>query len=354
MAVERIAIMAAWNVDSGVFFHAYPLVRAWLDMGYDVRVLSFVPEDFHGRVMFGPDEPFVIRCFGTSGKTNYLDPRPLLTLDYDVLVVEDLKMLPMSRLALIWHHVRRKAKALVHVLHENTIRGRRPPQPPEFYSLDWDAVVYVDERQKWFAEAIYGPRARYIPWPCLPKRGGDKARAREALGLPPDRPIVLCYARGGYQPYLPELPDEELADVLFLILTGREFDWPDYPQVEVRQTGPLRNEEIDLYAFASDAIVLHKAMTPAVPLALISTAVFQFIGTMRPLLVPRIGEAFGVHGPEVLKYSDRGELRALLIDAIRGGPTSKRALEAAQRFLEKHSPEKVAKEFIKLFEELAG
>ena len=354
MTVERIAVMAAWNVDSGVFFHAYPLVKAWLDMGYDVRVLSFIPEDFHGRVMFGPDEPFVIRCFGTSGKTNFLDPRPLLTLDYDVLVVEDLKMLPMSKLALIWHHVRRKAKAIVHVLHENTIMGRRPPQPPEFYSLEWDAVVYVDERQGWFARAVYGERARFIPWPCLPRRDGDKRAAREALGLPVDRPVVLCYARGGYQPYLPKLPDEELEDVLFLVLTGREFDWPDYPQVEVRQTGPLRNEEIDQYAFAADAIVLHKAMTPAVPLALVSTALYQFIGTMRPILVPRIGEAFEAHGPEVLKYSDRSELRDLLVDALNNGPATQRALRAAERFVEERSPEKVAKMFIKLFEELAG
>jgi len=352
--VERIAVMSAWNVDSGVFFHACPLVRAWRDMGYDVVVLSFIREDFHGTVMFGPDEPFVIRCFGTSAKTNFLDPRPLLTLDYDVLVVEDLKMLPMSKLALIWHHVREKAKVLVHVLHENTIYGARPPQPPEFYSLAWDAVVYMDERQGWFARAIYGDRARYIPWPCMPRREGDKAEARRALGLPEGKPIVLCYARGGYEPYLPELPDGALEDALFLVLTGRDFDWPDYPQVEVRKTGPLRNEELDLYAFASDAIVLHKARTPAIPLALKSTALYYFIGTMRPILVPRIGEPFSIHGREVLKYSDRAELRDLLLDALGKGPRSREALASAEEVLREHDPEKVAKMFLELFEELAS
>jgi len=352
LPVEKIAVMAAWNVDSGVFFHAQPVVEAWLKMGYDVKVLSFIREDFHGHVMFGPDEPFVIRCFGTSGKTNFLDPRPLLTLDYDVLVIEDLKMLPMTKLALIWPHLRRKAKAIIHVLHENSILGRRPPQPPEFYAFDWDAVVYLDKRQEWFAKAVYGDIAHYIPWPCMPKREGDKAEAREALGHPKDKPVVLCYARGGYTPYLPKLPDEELEDVLFLILTGREFDWPDYPQVEVRQTGPLRNEEIDQYAFASDAVVLHKAATPAVPLALISTAVYQFLGTLRPILVPSIGEAFIDLGPEVLKYSDRRELRDLILDALSGGPLSRRALEAAEKVLEKRSPEKIARMFIDLFEEL--
>ena len=354
MAVEKIAIMAAWNVDSGVFFHAYPLVKAWLDMGYDVHVLSFIRDDFHGRVMFGPDEPFVIRCFGTSGKTNFLDPRPLLTLDYDVLVVEDLKMLPMRNLALVWHHVRRKAKALVHVLHENTILGRRPPQPPEFYSLDWDAVVYFDERQGWYAKAIYGERARYIPWPCMPEREGSKEEAREELGLPSDVPIVLCYARGGYKPYLPRLPDEELKDVLFLILTGEEFDWPDYPQVSVRRTGPLRNEELDKYAFASDAIVLHKPSTPAVPLALVSTAAYFFLGTMRPLLAPRLSDSFECFDREVLKYADRGELKELIVDALSNGPRTREALAAARALLRERSPKKVAAAFIDLFEELIG
>jgi len=354
MGVEKIAIMTAWNVDSGVFFHAYPLVRAWLEMGYDVKVLSFVREDFHGTVMFGPDEPFVIRCFGTSVKTNYLDPRPLLTLDYDVLIVEDLKMLPMSKLALIWHHVRGKAKVLIHVLHENTIYGSKPPQPPEFYALDWDFVVYIDERQAWFAKAIYGERARYIPWPCMPERGGDREEAREALGLPADKPIVLCYARGGYEPYLPELPDEELGDALFLILASRDFAWPDYPQVEVRKPGPLRNEELDLYALASDAIILHKARTPAIPLALKSTALYYFIGTMRPILVPRMGEPFRPHGREVLKYSDRDELRDLLVDALRDGPRSREALRAAREFVREHDPMEIARRFVELFEEAAG
>ncbi len=352
--MEKIAVMAAWNSDSGVFFHAYPLVMAWRDMGYEVHVFSFIKEDFHGHVMFGPDEPFVIRCFGTPGKTNFLDPRPLLTLDYDVLVVEDLKQLPMGKLALIWHHVRRKARALVHVLHENNILGRRPPQPPEFYALEWDAVVYFDKRQEWFAKAIYGEKARYIPWPCMPKRTGDKEAAREELGLPPGKRIVLCYARGSYQAYLPRLPDEALKDVLFLVLTGREFDWPDYPQVEVRLTPPLSNRELDLYAFASDAIVLHKLQTPPVPLALTSTAAYFFLGTMRPLLVPSLGDPFEPLGPEVMKYSSREELRDLLVDALELGPRSREALRAAEKVLDERSPERIARMFLDLFEELAG
>ena len=354
MPVEKIAIMTAWNSDSGVFFHAYPLVRAWREMGLEVHVLSFIKEDFHGHVMFGPDEPFVIRCFGTPGKTNFLDPRPLLTLDYDVLVLEDLKQLPMAKLALIWHHLRRKARAIVHVLHENSILGRRPPQPPEFYAFDWDAVVFFDPRQERFARAIYGEKARFIPWPCMPKRTGDKRKAREELGLPADKRVVLCYARGSYQPYLPRLPDEALEDVLFLVLTGREFDWPDYPQVEVRLTPPLSNQELDRYAFAADAIVLHKLSTPAVPLALTSTATYFFLGTLRPILVPRLGDPFEPLGPEVLKYADRGELRDLLVDALELGPRAREALEAAERVLAERSPERIARMFLELFEELAG
>ncbi len=351
MSIERIGIMTAWNVDSGVFIHAEPIVKAWINMGYEVKVFTFIREDFHGRVIFGVDEPFVTRCFGTSGKTNFLDPRPLLTEKYDVLVVEDLKMLPMENLAKIFHMIKRRTKAVVHVLHENTILGDKPPQPPIFYAFDWDAVVYIEKKQEWFAKALYGDKAYYVPFPCFPMRNGSKEEARRKLNLPLDKKVVLVYARGGYSPYLPKLPSEGLENVHFLVLTGKEEKWK-YPQTEIRATKPLSNAELDEYVFASDALILHKVRTPPYPIAVTSSALYQLMGTLRPILVPKISEFFEHFNGEVLKYSDREELKEMLLDALSMGEKTKKAIEKARMFVEERSPEKIAQRYIELFEKL--
>ncbi len=351
MELRRIAIMTAWNVDSGVFMHAEPIVKTWIDMGYEVRVFTFIKEDFHGTVIIGEDEPYVTRCFGTSVKTNFLDPRPFLLEDYDIFVVEDLKMLPMKNLALIFPIIKRKAKVVVHIMHESTIYGDPPPQPPEFYAFDWDAVVYIEKTQEWFIKKIYGDKAHYIPFPCYPERRGDKEECRKKLGLPLDKKLVLVYARGGYMPYLPALPDKDLEDTYFLVITNKDFKWK-YPQTEIRKTGPLTNQELDEYAFASDAIILHKIMAPPFPTAVTSTAVYQFIGTLRPLLVPKISESFEPFNGEVLKYTNRAELKELLVDALNMGERTREALEKARNFVKERDPKKIARMFIDLFEKL--
>ena len=83
----RIAMMGAWNTDSGVAVHAEPLGRAWIKMGHKLTVFTFVKDDFHGEGFTGEDEDYVIRCIGTQEQTNYLDPRPILTSDFDIFVV---------------------------------------------------------------------------------------------------------------------------------------------------------------------------------------------------------------------------------------------------------------------------
>ncbi|MEX2689446.1 MAG: hypothetical protein Q6351_003880 [Candidatus Njordarchaeum guaymaensis] len=351
MAIRKIAIMTAWNVDSGVFIHAEPIVKEWIKMGYDVKVFTFIREDFHGRVIFGKDEPYVTRCFGTSGKTNFLDPRPLLTEDYDVLVIEDLKMLPMKNLAKIFPMIRKKTKAIVHVFHENTILGEKPPQPPEFYAFTWDAVVYFEKKQEWYTRKLFGDLAHYIPFPCFPIRKGDKEKARAELGLPTDKKIVLVFAKGGYKPYLPRLPNNKLKDVYFLILTTTPLGWK-YPQVHIRPEPPLSNEKLDQFAFAADAIILHKIRTPPYPVAVTSSATYQLLGTLRPLLAPRISEFFEPFQDVILKYSDRDELAELLVDALTMGEKTKKVLKNAESFVMGHSPEKIARMYIELFEKI--
>ena len=116
----RIAMMSAWNTDSGVAVHAEPLGRVWIKMGHKLTVFTFIKDDFHGEGFTGEDEDYVIRCFGTQEHTNFLDPRPILTSDFDIFVVQDLRMLPVEQLARIFPLIKQRART-IHIVHENKL-----------------------------------------------------------------------------------------------------------------------------------------------------------------------------------------------------------------------------------------
>jgi len=341
----KIALMSAWNTDSGVAIHAEPLGKAWIDMGHNLIVFSFIRDDFHGEGFTGEDEDYVIRCFGTDEKTKYLDARPLLTSDYDVFVVEDLGMLPKEPLAKIFNLIRQKAKT-VHIVHENAL-----PEDPAFYQFDWDAVVYFDERQQ-FLHDVYR-NTHYIPFPCFPRRQGNKEQARQKLGLPPEKKIVLSFCQRGYSLFLPER-DHELDGVIFLVLGPGHFDVlekfsPD-PDTVIREEQTVSEERFDDYLFAADAVIFHKFQSRR--RAVVSSTVFQALGAGCPILVPRVSDFFRPLSGEVLRYADREELRANLVDIFEEGPRVGEARAAALRYVQKFSPENMAMKYIELFDSL--
>ncbi|HEC33832.1 MAG TPA: hypothetical protein ENI37_03855 [Chloroflexi bacterium] len=343
--MTKIAMMSAWNTDSGVAVHAEPVGKAWMEMGHELRVFTFLKDDYHGEEITAEDEPFVTRCFGQSSGTNFLDPRPILSADYDLFVVQDLGMLPKDKLARIFLLVKRKAKT-VHVVHDNA-----PSPDPAFYQHDWDAVVYFDLRQERFLKGIYGERAHYVPFPCFPRRRGDQAAARRELHLPPDRRIVVVFCRRSYQPYLPQLPDPDLEDVLFLVLTNQDIE-ADWPQTEVRREDFFPHSLFDQYLFAADALILHKMSTAPQEIGILSSTAYQCLGAGCPILVPRLSDFVRPFDREVLKYADRDELKALLLDAFAQGERYRESQAAAEEFVHKYSAENIARQFIELFRSL--
>ena len=54
----------------------------------------------------------------------------------------------------------------------------------------------------------------------------------------------------------------------------------------------------------------------------------------------------------VMKYSNNDELRGLLIDVFKGDEISNNVLKASEEYVINHSPERIAEEFIKLFDKL--
>lgn len=341
--METIAMMSAWNTDSGVAIHAESVGKAWVRMGYNLRVFTFLKNDYHGDEITGENPSYVIPCFGN--RTDFLDPRPILTSNYDFFLVHDIGMLPKDKLAKIFPVIRRKAKT-VHVVHDAI-----PSPDPCFYQFNWDAVVYFDIRQEKFLKRIYGDIAHYIPFPCFSLRTGDKLKARKELNLPLDKKIVLVFCRRGYSPYLPALPDPDLKDVLFLILTNKEIE-EEYPQVEIRKDTFFPHSLLDKYLFAADAIILHKTSTSPQDVGILSSTAYQCMGSGCPILAPRISDFFYPFSKAILKYSDREELKTELLKVLEKGDEYDRLAQACKEFVERHSPENIAREFIKLFHSL--
>ena len=335
----KIAVMTHWNDETGAAVHAKALVNAWLEMGHKVTVFSFLREEFEEDKFTGKDESYVIRCYGK----NSLDPRPILTSEFDIFVVEDLRTLPVEQLAKIFPMIKERART-VHIVHENKL-----PKEAWFYQLPWDKVIYFDERQD-FLKDVY-PDADYIPFPCFPIRRGDKYESRERLGLPMDKKIIFAFCQREYRPYLRYLCEELKSEAILLFVI-----YPGYEMLEkelapswmiVREEGALSDERFDEYLFASDVVIFHKyhVRYPR----LVSATIFQAIGADCPIFIPQQSEYFQPLKDEVVYYSDTEDLCRKLIAFCEDEEIAKRVIEAEEVYTHIRSAKKIAEIYIDVF-----
>ncbi len=342
----KIAIMAAWNSTSGVAMHSEPIGRALIKMGYDVTVFTFLNNDQHGEGPTAVDEHYVVRCFGTKNNTNYFDPRPFIEKKFDILLVEDIGMLPVEKLNNIIPVLKKKAK-IIQVVHEN-----RPCKHSWFYKIDWDKVIYFDKRQDFLLDAY--PDAEFIPFPIYDIRSGDKKKARKKLNLPLDKRIVYSFAHRGYNPYYRNLPEVLKKDTVLLHVIPKNYQMledlnpPDW--LIIRKENIITTEKFDNYLFASDACILHKFQME--DRAVVSTTVFQALGTGCPVLAPEYSDFFQTFNDEILFYKDVSDLDKQLIEILNDKNKQKLLNEKVYKLIEKYSPEKIAGMFIKIFENI--
>jgi len=59
----KIAMMSAWNQTSGVSIHAVLVGEGWVKAGHELKVFSFLEDDFHGYSLIGTDQEYVIICY---------------------------------------------------------------------------------------------------------------------------------------------------------------------------------------------------------------------------------------------------------------------------------------------------
>jgi len=345
----KIAMMGAWNQTSGVSIHAELVGEEWVKAGHELKVFSFLEDDFHGYSLIGTDQEYVIRCFGTPGRTNYLNPIPFLKGDYDFFVVQDLGMLPKDKLAKIFPHIHRKAKTIL-VVHASKL-----PDDPSFFQFDWDAVVCFDSRYKDFLKQVYPEeRIHIIPFPCHRWLEGDREEARRSLALPLHKKIIFAFGQKWRHindqetvGALKEISQEHPMKLVILSGAQRVFGFGGL-DCEIRKE-VLEHPKIYDYLHAADVTIFGKHSIPGA--AVLSSTVHLCLGSGCPVLV-RDSNFFDFIHEEVFKYKDVEEFKQRLRNIFQGSPEVEGKGEAARRFVEANSAEKVALKFIKLFEAL--
>ena len=305
------------------------------------------------------DEDYVKRCASDEGdkKEGFLDTKPILQEKFDIIVVQRMEWFPLEPLVEIFPEISKNTKT-VYVVHE-----RRLPEDALFYKLKWDKIVVFDERyKKHWTKRFAEESMEIIPYPTGYLRKPDKEESRRKLNLPLEEKIIFSY---GWAPDLhiyPVLPWlEELYrnySFKFLLLAHPEHSLvgleplQKYPFVELRYEFPPL-DRIYEYLFASDLYLMHKEKKEIREgEAVVPSAILMCLGALTPVITSDT-EFVWFLDKEVMKYSARDEFKELITKTFEGNEIVQRTLNAAGEYTIRHSPQKVAQEFINLFNQLS-
>ncbi|NDJ24013.1 hypothetical protein GS682_20670 [Nostoc sp. B(2019)] len=358
----KIAIMGAWNSDSGVSIHAEAIGREFLRMGHKLVVFSFIFESFHGSALIKEDEPYVYRCFSTcEAKPVFFNDSPFLKEDYDVFIVEDLGMLPKYELKKIFNLIRKKALVLT-VIHDG-----KPSSDPLFYEFQWNGVICFDYRYMNFLREVYPQEIlKCIEFPFLPWNIGNKCEAREKLQLPKQKKIVFMFglaANSTYEiiPWLNKIKKEydihvvivsnamtkrNLLKLLFFKL--KYFDLSKRIVVELRRK-TLSIEDLYHYLSAADVMIYDKHSAPHV---VVSSTIYQCLGSGCPILA-RESNFTEMIQDFIFTYSNFESFREKIRWIFTCNNQQKDTLMRAKNHIDHHSASHIASKFIEYFKYLS-
>ena len=341
-------MMSAWNETSGVSIHAELVGREWVKTGQRLKVFSFLEKDFHGYALIGTDEDYVIRCFGTPERSNYLNPIPFLREDYDFFVAQDLGMLPRDKLGKIFYRVGKKAKTIL-VVHTNKLKD-----DPSFYQFDFDAVVCFDYRYKNFLKEVYPEdKIHIIPFPCYPWKEGNREEARKKLGLPLEKKIIFVFGQKWRNmldtvPMLLDISKEYPLLLLIFSAAQRVYGFEKLGKTAIIRKEVLEQEKIYDYLYAADAMIFGKHSVEG---AVLSSTAHLIMGSGCPIIA-RDSNFFEMMDKEVLKYRDLQEFKKCLVSAFEKDKRYEECRKGAKEYVERNSSDKIADKFLKLFKEL--
>ena len=352
----KIAMMSRWNATCGISAHAELVGREWVKK-HDLTVFAPTLEsatDWHHNPIEKEDEEFVIRGYEqpeSIGKTGWIDER-LWKEDYDVLVIQGLELLPIPSLLEKFPKIEAKKVLVWHV--------EKLPIYEDLYKLNFDAVVCFDFRFKNMLKGKYPEEIiRIIPFPCRPvakvkvkvKGDSDKKRARNELGIPGERTILFSFGKqplSEYKDYL-WLANElkEIYDLKYFVLRSYGDLPPESEFLEVRRGRP-EYEEIYKYLRAADIFLLPRPETEDI---VVSSTVFQCLGALTPIVVPEV-RYVELMDKEIVKYKNREDLKEKVIRLIEDKDLKEEVLRHAEHYARENSAEKIAKKFVRLFEDI--
>jgi len=340
----KIGMMSAWNQTSGSSIHAELVGREWVKTGNKLKVFSFLESDFHGYSLKGTDEDYVIRCFGTPKRSNYLNPIPFLREDYDYFVVQDLGMLPRDKLGKIFNQIRKKTKTIL-VNHNNKLID-----DPSFYQFDFEDVVCFDLRYKSFLKELYPEDIIHIiPFPCHPWAEGNKKKAREKLGLPLDKKIIFLFGQKWRSmldmvPALLDINKEYPLLLLIFSAAQRVYGFEKLGKLVTIKKEVLENKKLYDYLHAADATIFGKHSAEG---AVLSSTAHLMMGAGCPIIA-KDSNFFEIMDKEVLKYKNLEDFKKCLVSVFEKDKRYEKCRKAAKEYVNKNSSEKIADKFLTL------
>jgi len=350
----KIALMSRWNAACGTSLLGELIGRELLRRGYKLFILAPSNDD---KLIAPSDEEEVIRCysiyeFGWREVRKELDPEPFLNLDYNIFMAQGFSFITCEeQFREIFPEIKKKART-IYIVHERNL-GLSP-----FAEFDWDALVCFDERyKKVVSRAFEEKRCRIIPYPYHPVVRGNRTEARERLGLPRNRRIILSFG-WRMEDYIPLLPiieevNEEFPLRYVIVADPRvaveadEMKGKDF--IELRYEVPP-TERLYTYLHASDCLLLHKRDVGEGEVV-VSSVVHMCLGSLTPI-VTTATKYVEMLGKEVIKYSDLSELKDRLRAVFEDRDLVSETIREAERRVKEDSPEKITDKYVKLLHSL--
>ena len=348
----RIALMSRWNAACGTSLYGELMGRELMGRGYDLAILAPCNDD---KLIVKSDEENVRRCysiyrFGWKEIEKELDPKPFLNLDYNIFIAQRFGFLTcVEQFGEIYSRIKEKART-IYIVHERT------PSSSPFTEFDWDALVCFDDRYKKVLSKLFREeKCRIIPYPYYPVVRGDMKKARERLNLPQSKRIILSFG-WRIEDYLPLLPiieevNEEFPLKYVIIADPRvairldEMASRDF--IELRYEVPL-TDRLYTYLHASDCLLIHRKDVRETEVV-VSSAVHMCLGALTPI-VTTLTRYVEMLKNEVIRYSNLYELKDKLIGIFENRNFVIRTIKEAERRVKEDSAEKVANEYVGLFD----
>ncbi len=348
--MKKITLISSWNALDGVATHAELIVRGWLKLGYQIKVLLHW-NHLDEKIIYynNKDQSFVKRVFSFLRHGNrYVNEEifdqqqfqiNLNDLQGDFFVVEKPSSIPLKKLLPLFSKIKQKAKTIA-IFHEGTL-----PSNPYFYSFSWDKIIVFDRRFKQlFSQKFPSQMIKIVPFPVFNPPIIKRKKPKKS----PNKPLqILTFERNNqyekiklvlnilrkekinfhYTCIVPNI--ESYENLSSLAQTEKDFT------LKINRNHFMDKNFIDKINHFDVMIFLYP---PSPERLVVSSFAYVLIGFQIPLIVPD-NEYFYHFKNEVLKYKKIEEIPFLIKNLEKN---QSKLLSATVKFLENHQEEKIA------------